>query len=209
MADFYPVLARGVSRLPHNNVEARYELYAWARAIVAGQVQGSAAQAQQAALEAAIARIEGESRVKATADSLAKILQVLQVDEPRAGASANRPAANAITAPPVSAVSEAVEAGHSGGANTVADLGRMPNSLGAMLFGIAYAAAAIAFTGVTYIRAIVWVEQGVIGYPMLVTVMATTIGVFLILPAIVRRSPGWLAKGRLPRLIYSGSRHAP
>lgn len=202
MADFYPVLARAVSRLPHNSAEARQELYARARALVAAQTQGPAAHTQQTALDVAIARVETESRAKATAESLAKIFQLLVVHEPRPGGSttADRP-----TASPISATKAALP----GGANTVVDLGRMPKSLGTMLFGIAYAAAAVAFAAVTYIRAIVWVEENMIGYPMLAVVMTATIGLFLIPLAIVRRTPSSPTKGRFARLIYSRSRREP
>lgn len=77
MADFYPVLARAVSRLPHSNAEGRQELYARARAFVAAQSDGPTAQTQQIALDVAIARVEAEARAKATAKSLAKIFQIL------------------------------------------------------------------------------------------------------------------------------------
>ena len=51
-----------------------------------------------------------------------------------------------------------------------------------MLFATAYIVAALAFTGVTYIRCIVWLYQGVIGYPILLGVMAVTLGLFIVPP---------------------------
>lgn len=200
MADFYSVLARAVSRLPHNDAEMRQELYARARTLVAAQPQGLAAQTQQAVLETAIARVEAEAQAKATVGSLAKLLQVLEMHEPLAGESTT------ADGRPASAISAVIEADHSGGANTVADLSRLPALLGTMLFGTAYAAAAVAFTGVTYLRAIVWVEEDVIGYRMLAVVMAATIGLFLIPLAIVRWTSNSFAKGRFSRFIYSTAR---
>jgi hypothetical protein len=184
MVDFYPVLARAVSRLPHNDAGTRQELYARARSLVAARPQGLAAQVQQAELEATIARVEAEAQAKATVESLTKILRVLEMPEP--------PACKPTTADglPASAVSAAIEADHSGGADAVADLSRMPASLATMLFSIAYTAAAVAFTCATYMRASVGLEEGIIGYPMLAVLMATTIGLFLIPLAIVR----WISK---------------
>jgi len=87
------------------------------------------------------------------------------------------------------------------------ELGGALGSLGTMLFAIAYIVAALAFTGVTYIRCIVWLYQGVIGYPILLAVMAVTLGLFIVPPVMIfgKRStlPG---PGFLLRFIYSASR---
>jgi hypothetical protein len=48
----------------------------------------------------------------------------------------------------------------------------MPRSLAALLFGIAYLTAIIAFSGVIYIRGLALVYAHIIGYPMLIGVMA-------------------------------------
>jgi hypothetical protein len=126
MADYYPVLARAVSNLAHNVAQARRELYARARTIVAEQLRrqypqdtvqdaaqgpASATMREQAALETAIRRVEAELRLvrtraperrappprrrvavanvkappQSTANSLTKILQALQAEEPRRG----------------------------------------------------------------------------------------------------------------------------
>ncbi len=69
MADYYPILARAVSSLPNNNAQARRELYDRARAIVVeqlrrrdpGEVTGDTSR-ERMALEAAIRRVEAESR---------------------------------------------------------------------------------------------------------------------------------------------------
>ncbi len=67
MADFYPLLSRAVSKLPVNGPHERQELYDKARAILLGQLHGTATapslMRQQASLEAAIRRIEAEIRV--------------------------------------------------------------------------------------------------------------------------------------------------
>jgi type IV secretory pathway VirB6-like protein len=56
---------------------------------------------------------------------------------------------------------------------TLADeLDVMPRSLAALLFGIAYLTAIIAFSGVIYIRGLALVYAHIIGYPVLIGVMA-------------------------------------
>jgi hypothetical protein len=69
MADFYPVLARAVSRLPIDGPRARHELYDHARAILVAQLRErdphisvSEIMRQQSALETAIRRVEVDSR---------------------------------------------------------------------------------------------------------------------------------------------------
>jgi len=55
---------------------------------------------------------------------------------------------------------------------TTDELLGMPKALAAMLFGIAYLTAIIAFSGVIYIRGLALVYAHVIGYPMLLGAMA-------------------------------------
>jgi hypothetical protein len=69
MTDFYPVLARAVSRLASDNRQARQDLYAHARTILIAQLRGRDPQIsameimlEQAALEKAIRKLELESR---------------------------------------------------------------------------------------------------------------------------------------------------
>ena len=82
-----------------------------------------------------------------------------------------------------------------------------PNSLAAMLFAIAYTTAALAFSGVTYIRCMVWIAQGIIGYPTLVSVMTITVALFIAPPVILLRKASSLPSfGFLLRFLYSASR---
>jgi hypothetical protein len=212
MADYYPVLARAVSSLPQDNAQARLELYERARTIVTEQLRERAPRKsvaetmrEQAAFETAVRRVEAEAqgRTEATARRLATILQDLQPYETRIGkpeSSGRLPTKNAnvqvAIVPP-----NAIGTSDNRGADAAVELGRMPNSLGAMLFGIAYIVAATAFTAVTYIRASVWVHEGVIGYPVLLAVVAITFCLFIVAPlAIFRktsnlrsRRPFWLS----------------
>jgi hypothetical protein len=246
MADFYPVLARAVSCLPPNDVQARRELYARARTIVIEHLRGHGLQGvaieairEQAALEIAILRIEEESRAlrtgmsrkaevprpgasraavatpaerpKSAAKSLAKILQAVQSDAQYDGKTTNRSKALVAVeaAKPIDTgvIGPASAASVNRIVQTTEQLARAPNSLGTMFFAIAYAMAAIAFAGVTYIRCMVWIAEGVIGYPMLLIVMAITFAMFIVPPMMIfRRASSLPSFGFLLRFIYSASR---
>jgi len=67
MADYYPVLVRAIARLDNSNAQAREALYEHARAIVEAELRQQVPQKsareivrEQAALEAAIRRVETE-----------------------------------------------------------------------------------------------------------------------------------------------------
>lgn len=217
MVDYYPVLARAVSSLPRNDAQARLELYRRARTIVTEQLRARDPQKQasetireQAALESAIHRVEAEAEAppKATAQCLATILQDLERPETRSGkpAISRRLPAKRAKAPAVRASSDTMEDRRM---NATAELDRIPGSLGAMLLGLAYLVTAVAFTAVTYIRAAVWLHEGVIGYPVLLLVMTITIGLFIIPPwAIFRKTSNAPKIGSWLRLISSKSRRA-
>jgi hypothetical protein len=91
MSDFYPVIARAVSQLPNNSAQARKQLYEDARQIVFAQLRaqdppksGREIMRAQAALEAAIQKVELESRSN-------RPQKLNGAPSPRS--SANRPAA--------------------------------------------------------------------------------------------------------------------
>ena len=201
MADFYPVLARAVSSLPHNDAQARQELYERARTFVIEQSRGREltpeTKHQQAALETAIRRPEAEAQSKTTTKSLATILTVLQSEETCSGAfeTPDRLPMNRAKTVLASAAAKSIESTDKRNANVTAELSGLLRSLGIMLLGIAYISAAMAFTGVTYIRAVVWVYQGVIGYPMLLVVMAVTLGLFIAPPVAIFRKRSTSAFG--------------
>jgi hypothetical protein len=240
MADYYPILTRAVSGLTHDDAQARRDLYARARTIVAEQLRGRQPQAttretmrEEAALEMAIRRVEAESqsrptqapkkptaaprqapadaqqRADDTARSLSKILQAVQ---PNAASDA-RPQlarrksmigaqASAPTAEPTTPAISGKKA-----SNPPMELGGAPNSLGTLLFATAYIVAALAFTGVTYIRCMVWLYQGVIGYPILLAAMTVTLGLFIAPPLIFLRKTSELPSiDALMRYIHSASR---
>lgn len=243
MADYYPVLARAVCGLPSNDAQARRELYARARAIVGEQLRCGGRDTavevlrEQAALEAAIGRIEAEARsshmpnngkaavarasarraiapaeqrAENTARSLSKILQAVQSHE--ASAQSAPPswqnAKNALRSPlPAIEQKNPAPTDHQGSRTATSGLGQAPNSVGTMLFGLTYVVAALAFVGVTYIRCTVWLYQGVIGYPMLLGVMAFTIGLFTVPPvAIFRKTSNLPTIDSVWRFIYARSR---
>ena len=95
MADYYPVLARAVSRLSENNARTRHELYERARGIVLEELRKRDPEKlapEQAALEAAVLRLEAEAAaqqapVRAAAGSAASS----SARSPGSAASAAKP----------------------------------------------------------------------------------------------------------------------
>ena len=212
MADFYSVLADAVARLPHNDAQARQDLYARARAIFAQRTHERDTQGLASALEAAIGKVEAEMRARTTAKSLAGILEVLQSDAPPSGgspASASAPSGVAA-APAAKPFASHVVAGTARLVDPAGQLGGMPNSLGTMLLGIAYAVTAIAFVGVTWIRGAVWLSAGLIDYPAMLAMMTIVLALFVVPPLIVfRRISNAPTIGFLLRFFYLASRRAP
>jgi hypothetical protein len=244
MADYYPILARAVSSLPHNDAEARRDLYARARTIVTEQLRGRGLQAaageairEQAELETAIRKVEAESRpvrtrmngkpgaprppaqraavadaqdrAEKTAKSLSKILQAVHPNETRETdpQRSYRKSTNGTQALAPSKQSKAIATGVDATTKATAELGGAPGSLVTMLFATAYIVAGLAFTGVTYIRCIVWLYEGVIGYPILLAVMAVTLGLFIVPPVMIFRKTSALPTiDGLMRYIHSASR---
>jgi hypothetical protein len=94
MADYYPVLARAVGKLPNNSALARKEVYASARTIVAAQLRaqepptpGRQIVRELAALETAIRKIEMEWRSAEAAAGEASQDSAPQIDYPAAAAA--------------------------------------------------------------------------------------------------------------------------
>jgi hypothetical protein len=122
---------------------AREELYERARRIIISElrkqnpkISALTITREQAALEAAIRKLEGE-------------LQPRVRDSERKSSPHDR--------------SDLTEADH---------LGEMPKALAAMLFGTAYLAAIVAFSGVVYLRGLALVYADIIQYPILLGAMA-------------------------------------
>ena len=159
-----------------------------------------------------VAIADPQQRAKNTARSLAKILQAVQFDETsEADPQSSSPSAMNGTHHAVVPYenSTAVAVGADRETKVTAELRRAPTSLGAMLFGLAYVVAALTFTGVTYIRCMVWVYQGVIGYPILFAAMAVTLALFVVPPFLLLRKPSALPTiDMLWRFIHSRSRRA-
>lgn len=243
MADYYPVLARAVCGLPSNDAQARGDLYARARAIVGEQLRRAGRDAavdvlrEQTALEAAIGRIEAETRsgqapmngkvavprasghrtiapseqrAANTARSLSKILQAVQShDASSESALPTRPKSQSVLRSPLPAIEQngSASTAHRRGRTPPSGLGQAPNSVGTMLFALTYVVAALAFAGVTYIRCTVWVYQGIIGYPILLAVMAVTLGLFIVPPvAVFRKTSSLPTMDSVWRFIYARSR---
>lgn len=238
MADYYPILARAVAALPHNDAQARQDLYARARSIVAEQLRGrdsrSAGEAEYAALETAIRKIEAaapptqtrtkgelrrparrvaaatsQERADSTARSLSKILQAVQPDE--TGEAALRPprrkSMNGTEALAAEVQPNTADTSEAKAFSAAAELGGAPNSFGTLLFATAYIVTAMAFTGVTTVRCIVWLYQGVIGYPILLAIVAVTLALFVFPPLVIFRKNAALPSfDDLLRLIHSASR---
>ncbi len=147
MADYYSVLARAVVNLATGDDAARQELYERARSIIVAElrrqnpkISALTLTREQAALEAAIRRLEAEL-------------------QPRLRKQARKQDRNTNQ----SGRSELAE---------VDRLRQMPKALAAMLFGTAYLAAVIAFSGVIYLRGLALVYADIIQYPILLGVMA-------------------------------------
>jgi hypothetical protein len=143
MADYYSVLARAIVNLETADRAAREELYERARSIIGAELRKQNPKMsaltitrEQAALEAAIRRLEAELQPRARATDR-RISQHGQLD---------------IEDPD--------------------HLREMPKALAAMLFGIAYLAAIVAFSGVIYLRGLALVYADIIQYPILLGVMA-------------------------------------
>jgi hypothetical protein len=143
MADYYSVLARAIVNLETADSAAREELYERARSIIAAElrkqnpkISALTVTREQAALEAAIRRLEAELLPRPR-NTDRKISQHGQIE-----------------------------------VQDIDHLREIPKALAAMLFGIAYLAAIVAFSGVIYLRGLALVYADVIQYPILLGAMA-------------------------------------
>jgi hypothetical protein len=215
MADYYPVLARAVSRLSENNARTRNELYERARGIVLEELRKRDPEKlapEQAALEAAVLRLEAEAAAQQAPARAAPAPPQAPARAALAPSSAppSRPpvntAAPAKTAlryrfgifrtrrpgKPREKLPEKPAPAPARSAQRTASDKRMPdpgealggalNSLTVMLYGTAFLVAVIAVTGVVYVRGLIWVAEGVVTYPVLLVVTATVFALLIILP---------------------------
>jgi hypothetical protein len=205
MADYFPVLARAVSRLPNNDVQTRQELYDRARAIVAAQLlkqekSVSETVRERSALETAIRGVEVEyllTRAHASKKSSSPSRPMAAVTAN--GADSGRRLAQSRAKPEDIVVERPKTATN--------DMGGMPEALGGMLFSIAFVAGMMAFIGVLSIRGLVLVSEDIIGYPVLLIAIAIMLGLFIFLPLAVIRE-AWIVSrfGILLGFTYSALR---
>jgi hypothetical protein len=196
MVDYYPVLARAVSRLPDNSAQARQGLYKHARTIADAKLQDLQRSAPQimrerAALETAIRRVEAGflsissnlSRARPAPRSPAAV----EVNGHDIGLRQKRSIQDEAKARQAPAQHEGRDTSKSLTTNVTNDLSRIPESLGKMLFGIAFVVGMLAFISVFYIRGLVLVSEHVIGYPVLVAVTTLMVCLFIFLPLAIFR----------------------
>lgn len=229
MADYYPVLVRAISGLSDTSAPARQELYERARAFVIDELrrqnrEKSAPEvlSEQAALEAAILRVEAESAsiempAKAGPPPAPAILPAAAVAAQSRSSSSyfsnifwiprSRKPRDRKPAAPAAARPHKSEKSDRRIPRPRDELGGILDSLGGMLLGTLLVVAAIAFTGVLYIRGLVWVSEDVIAYPMLLVATAITLCLLVALPLLISRNGSTLsAFGFFSRLLYSASR---
>lgn len=197
MTDYYPLLARAVSRLEDNSGQARLDLYDRARAILIAQLRAHERKSSEAelmdelvAFEMAILKLEAEAP-PALPRSMPAQPPVDPAPRTAADAAAVTGGATAIVAvaagtvrderltpaeakgPPASpSPAETIEAGSTPTTNAADDIGALPQSLGIMLIGTAVVVGMLAFIGVIYVRGLALVSARVIAYPALIAVVA-------------------------------------
>jgi hypothetical protein len=145
MADYYSVLARAVVDLETGDAAAREELYQRARSIIVTELR------KQNPKISALTVTREQAALEAAIRKLEAALLPpggSKVSEHRTDARWN---------------SERAEANR---------LGEMPKALAAMLFGIAYLAAVVGFSGVIYLRGLALVYADIIQFPILLAAMA-------------------------------------
>jgi len=215
MTDYYPVLARAVSRLAIDNAQARREFYEHAQGVLVAQLRRRNPQIsapeimnERAALETAIRRVEAESLSISSHSSAGP-----PAPRPPAAVAGNghdvgvrqkRSIQDEAKARQAPAQQEDRDTSQSPTTNVTNDMSGIPESLGKMLFGIAFGVGMMAFIGVFYIRGLLWVSEHVIGYPVLVVVITLMVCLFIFLPLAIFRqarivSRVGLSNSALPR----------
>lgn len=143
MADYYSVLARAVVNLETGDANAREELYERARSIIVAELR------KQNPKISALAITREQAALEAAIRKLEAGLQ------PRAK------------------LKDGSNTPHSQSDVSEGDyLVEMPKALAALLFGTAYLAAIVAFSGVIYLRGLALVYADIIQYPILLGAMA-------------------------------------
>jgi hypothetical protein len=201
MTDYHPVLARAVSRLAIDTALARKEFYEQAQGVLVAQlrrrnpqISASEIMLERAALETAIHRVEAESLSilsHSSAGPLAPRPSAALADNGHdVGIQQKRSIQDEAKVRQAPAQHEERDTSKSPTANVTIDISGIPESLGKMLFGIAFVVGMMAFIGVFYIRGVVLVSQHVIGYPVLLAVMLMVCLFIFFLPlAIFRAGP--------------------
>ena len=219
MADYYPVLARAVSRLAINDAQARREIYERAQTIVIAELrrqdpQKSAPEIMRelAALETAIRRVEAESLSNQTQAPEGPTPPHLTATSAATadndiGVRRESLAGNEAKVRPAPAQPKEIDTSKNRAEDATNDMGRMPELLGAMLVRTTFIVGMLAFIALIYIRGLVLVSEHVIGFPILIVVITMTLCVFILLPlAIFRKARIVPAVGFLLRYTYSLSR---
>ena len=219
MADYYPVLARAVSRLAINDAQARREVYERAQTIVIAelrrqdlQISAPEIMRELAALETAIRRVEAESLSNQTQAPEGPTPPHLTATSAATadddiGVRRERLAGNEAKVRPAPAQPKEIDTSKNRAEDATNDMGRMPELLGAMLVRTTFIVGMLAFIALIYIRGLVLVSEHVIGFPILIVVITMTLCVFILLPlAIFRKARIVPAVGFLLRYTYSLSR---
>jgi len=219
MADYYPVLARAVSRLAINDAQARREVYERAQTIVIAELRRQVPQKsapeimrELAALETAIRRVEAESLSNQTQAPEGPTPPHLTATSAATadndiGVRRESLAGNEAKVRPAPAQPKEIDTSKNRAEDATNDMGRMPELLGAMLVRTTFIVGMLAFIALIYIRGLVLVSEHVIGFPILIVVITMTLCVFILLPlAIFRKARIVPAVGFLLRYTYSLSR---
>jgi hypothetical protein len=219
MADYYPVLARAVSRLAINDAQARREVYERAQTIVIAelrrqdlQISAPEIMRELAAFETAIRRVEAESLSNQTqAPEGPTPPQLTATSAATAdddiGVRRESLAGNEAKVRPAPAQPKEIDTSKNRAEDATNDMGRMPELLGAMLVRTTFIVGILAFIALIYIRGLVLVSEHVIRSPILIVVITMTLCVFILLPlAIFRKARIVPAIGFLLRYTYSLSR---